>query len=102
MDSSEKPKRDGVKPVGELMNDEFMSRFEKRQERRENSSYVNLWDVTWEKICEIEPRLIQLKAQVDKVAQNSIAPFCANGWWYKIFKPQMIKLVGINAEKDSP
>ncbi len=50
---------------------------------------------TWDLLCKIEPRLLNLLAEVKSVKDDKTKPsFCANDVWYADIKPKLIRLVG--------
>jgi hypothetical protein len=52
--------------------------------------------MTFDELKKQEPRLVELEQSIRRFA-GSIAPgesFCANGPWYRRFKPTLIDLVG--------
>lgn len=56
--------------------------------------------LTWEMLAEREPRLADLRREVEAVCDSGEGRFCANQWWYGLFKLRMMKLVGDLAERD--
>ena len=64
--------------------------------------------ITWEELCEIEPRLGVLLDEIERVEDNpETESFCSNTEWKsvirydgKTFKERMISLVGYLAEID--
>jgi hypothetical protein len=53
--------------------------------------------ITFEQLCELEPRLAELAAQVR--AERRQRGYCGDARWYSYFKPQMAALVGFNAQR---
>ena len=50
---------------------------------------------TWRQLVEREPLLEELRAQAEAVTDSGADPwFCANGVWYREFKPVLVRLVG--------
>ncbi len=64
---------------------------------------MNNEKITWELLCSLEPRLLDLLAEVRAIKDDKSKPsFCANAVWYGEFghpgiKPKLIHLVGWHA-----
>lgn len=55
--------------------------------------------MTFEELCQIEPRLLALYRRAQAVKDDKRKPsFCANRVWYTEFKPELCRLVGWEAE----
>jgi len=60
-------------------------------------------NLSWELLCELEPRLLVLLAEVKSIKDDKSKPyFCANSVWYGhgnnvSIKNKMCELVGFNA-----
>jgi len=59
--------------------------------------------LTFEKLCELEPGLLELYRQACAVKDDRRKrSFCANAIWYREFKPVLVQLVGWTARKQDP
>jgi hypothetical protein len=55
-------------------------------------------DITWERICELEPCLLDLFNEAVKVRRNRRGTrYNIDNIWYDSFKPRMSDLVGMGA-----
>ena len=58
--------------------------------------------LTWEMLAEREPRLADLRCEVEAVLDSGEGRFYANQRWYDHFKLLMMKLVGDLVKGDDP
>ncbi|MBU1222301.1 MAG: hypothetical protein KKA22_03980 [Gammaproteobacteria bacterium] len=64
-------------------------------------------NITWERLCELNPALVKLEADIKVVADADTGEgyFCANRHWYRTFKPRLWHEVGTFAgcvEEEKP